>query len=161
MKGLDKTVASLLRTSGLTLATAESCSGGLLAKRITDIPGSSAYFLLGVITYADRAKIRVLSVPAEIIAAHGAVSAATAIAMAEGARLLAGSDLALATTGIAGPGGGTPDKPVGTVYIAIDDADGCSVFHYSFTGNRKSVRDATAEAALQLLADRLAPVDAR
>jgi nicotinamide-nucleotide amidase len=152
---LDEKVATLLRASGMTLAVAESCSGGLLAKRLTDIPGSSVYFLLGTVTYADSAKIRVLSVPADTLAFHGAVSAATAAAMAEGVRLLAGSDLSLATTGIAGPDGGTPAKPVGTVYVALAAADGCSVFCHCFTGNREMVREATADAALELLADRL------
>jgi nicotinamide-nucleotide amidase len=157
MNGPDTTVAELLRTSGLTLAVAESCSGGLLATRITDIAGASAYFLLGTVTYADSAKIRVLSVPAATLAAHGAVSAETAIAMAKGVRLLAGSDLALATTGIAGPGGGTAEKPVGTVFIAVADAAGCSVVRHCFAGDREAVRKATVETALQLLAGRLAP----
>lgn len=156
MNGLDESVAGLLRVSGLTLAVAESCSGGLLAKRITDSPGSSAYFLFGAVTYANSAKIRVLAVPADTLAAHGAVSAEVAVAMAEGVRQLAGSDLSLATTGIAGPDGGSADKPVGTVYIALAAADGCSVLCHCFSGNREAVREATAEAALQLLASRLA-----
>jgi nicotinamide-nucleotide amidase len=160
VNGLDRRVAGLLRSSGLTVAVAESCSGGLLAKRLTDIPGSSAYFLLGTVTYADSAKIRVLSVPADMLASHGAVSAAVAAAMAEGVRLLAGSDLALATTGIAGPDGGMPAKPVGTVYIAIAAADGCSVFCHCFAGSREMVREATADAALELLAGRLVTVAA-
>jgi len=160
VNALDLSVAALLRASGLTLAVAESCSGGLLAKRITDIPGSSAYFLLGTVTYADSAKIRLLSVPAVMLAAHGAVSAAVATAMAEGVRLLAGSDLALATTGIAGPDGGTPAKPVGTVYIAIADDTGSKVFCHCFAGNREMVREETAEAALELLAGRLAAAPA-
>jgi len=160
VNALDLSVAALLRASGLTLAVAESCSGGLLAKRITDIPGSSAYFLLGTVTYADSAKIRLLSVPAVMLAAHGAVSAAVATAMAEGVRLLAGSDLALSTTGIAGPDGGSPDKPVGTVFIAVADAAGCSVSCHRFGGNREAVREATAEAALELLAGRLAALPA-
>ncbi len=156
MNELDDKVAGLLRASGLTLSVAESCSGGLLAKRITDIPGSSAYFLFGAVTYADSAKIRVLTVPPDLLAMHGAVSAAAASAMAEGVRLLSGSDLALATTGIAGPGGGSAEKPVGTVFIAIAAVDGCQVLCHCFPGNRETVREATAEAALQLLAGRLA-----
>jgi len=160
VNGLDRRVAGLLRSSGLTVAVAESCSGGLLAKRLTDIPGSSAYFLLGTVTYADSAKTRVLSVPADMLASHGAVSAAVAAAMAEGVRLLAGSDLALATTGIAGPDGGTPAKPVGTVYIALAAADGCRVFCHCFAGSREMVREATADAALELLAGRLVTVAA-
>lgn len=154
MNDLDLRVAEQLRASGLTLAVAESCSGGLLAKRLTDLPGSSAYFLLGTVTYANSAKIRVLSVPADMLR-DGAVSAATAIAMAQGVRQLAESDLALATTGIAGPDGGTADKPVGTVFIAIAAADTCNVLCHNFIGNRNEVREATAEAALQLLARHL------
>ena len=160
MNSLDLKRCRVLRDSGLTVAVAESCSGGLLSKRLTDIPGASAYFLLGTVTYADSAKIRVLSVPAETLATQGAVSAATATAMAEGVRLLAGSNLALATTGIAGPEGGTPAKPVGTVYIAIADAVGSKVLCHCFAGNREIVREATAEAALELLANRLAALPA-
>lgn len=156
MKELDEKIAGLLRVSGLTLAVAESCSGGLLAKRITDIPGSSGYFLLGMVTYANSAKIKVLNVPEETLVLHGAVSADTASAMAEGVRLLAGSDLGLATTGIAGPDGGTPAKPVGTVFIALADAAGCSVSCYCFNGSRHEVREATVVAALQFLENRLA-----
>jgi nicotinamide-nucleotide amidase len=156
MNGLDARVAALLRASRLTVAVAESCSGGLLAKRLTDVPGASAYFLLGTVTYADSAKIRVLSVPTDMLASHGAVSAAVAAAMAEGVRLLAGSDLSLATTGIAGPDGGTPAKPVGTVYIALAAADGCRVICHCFSGNREKIRESAADAALELLAVRLA-----
>ena len=156
MSGLDETIAARLRGAGLTLAVAESCSGGLLAKRLTDTPGSSAYFLLGTVTYANSAKTAVLGVPAATLDCCGAVSEPTARAMAEGVRQLAGSDLALATTGIAGPDGGTPEKPVGTVFIALADASGCRVDCHRFAGDRTAVREATAEAALQLLADRLA-----
>lgn len=156
MNDLDVRVAGLLRAAGLTLAVAESCSGGLLAKRLTDIPGASAYFLLGTVTYADSAKQRVLAIPAATLAAHGAVSAATAGAMATGVRHLAGSDLALATTGIAGPEGGSAAKPVGTVFIALATAAGCSVQQYRFSGDRDTVREATAQAALELLAGTLA-----
>ena len=155
MNGLDRNVAELLRNSGLTLAVAESCSGGLLAKRLTDIPGASAYFLLGTVTYADRAKSTVLAVAPEVLAEHGAVSAAAALAMAVGVQRLAGSDISLATTGIAGPGGGTDAKPVGTVFIALADDDGCLVFCHHFRGNREEIREAATDAALQLLEDRL------
>lgn len=155
MSALDLKVAGLLRDSGLTLAVAESCSGGLISKRITDIPGSSGYFILGVVTYANSSKERVLGVPKELIAKQGAVSSEVARAMAEGVRTLSGSDIALATTGIAGPEGGTAEKPVGTVYIAIASANGCEVFRHRFDGNRERIREATAEAAFQLVLDRV------
>lgn len=149
MSGLDSKIAGLFRNSGLTLAVAESCSGGLIAKRITDIPGSSEYFLLGVVTYANSAKERVLGVPGELLEKNGAVSHEVAAAMAEGVRTLSGSNIAIATTGIAGPEGGTAEKPVGTVFIAIASAGGCEVFRHRFAGNREEVREATAEASFQ------------
>jgi len=157
MSGIDHALAGLLRGSGLTLAVAESCSGGLIAKRLTDIPGSSEYFLLGVVTYANSAKERVVNVPKELLEQHGAVSSKVALAMAEGVRTLAGSDIAIATTGIAGPEGGTPEKPVGTVFIAIASPAGCHAVRHCFSGSREKVREATAEAALQLLLSRLSP----
>lgn len=153
---MDSAVAAFLRDGGLTLAVAESCSGGLLSKRITDIPGCSAYFLLGAVTYANSAKTAVLQVPEEILVKYGAVSAEVAIAMADGVRAVAGSDLALATTGIAGPDGGSSEKPVGTVYIAIVDGSGCEVRHYLFSGDRETVRNMTATAAMELLYSHLA-----
>jgi nicotinamide-nucleotide amidase len=148
---LDSRVASLLRKGGFTLALAESCSGGLIAKRITDIPGASAYFLLGLVTYANSAKKRLLGVPAEVLDRCGAVSAETAWAMAIGIQKLAESDIAIATTGIAGPDGGTSAKPVGTVYIAIAAGGDCRVFPFRFNGDRETVRESTADAALDLL----------
>lgn len=155
MNGLDLQVAGLLHGSGLTLAVAESCSGGLLAKRLTDIPGSSEYFILGVVSYANSAKEKVLGVPQELLDSYGAVSSQVAAAMAEGVRTLSASDLAIATTGIAGPAGGTPEKPVGTVFIALVTPGGCRAVRHCFAGSREDVREATAEAALQLLADYL------
>jgi nicotinamide-nucleotide amidase len=152
---LDSTVAALLRERGATLAVAESCSGGLLAKRLTDIPGSSEYFLLGVVSYANSAKTGVLHVPEELLIRHGAVSREVALAMACGVRDLAGCDVALATTGIAGPDGGSREKPVGTVYIALADRYSCQVHRYQFGGGRDEVRDMTASAALELLYFRL------
>lgn len=157
MTATDLEVARLLVDSGLTIAVAESCSGGLISKRITDIPGSSEYFLLGVVTYANSAKEKVLAVPEKLIEQHGAVSSEVAIAMAEGVRALAESDIAIATTGIAGPGGGTPEKPVGTVFIAIALPGGCEAFKYCFNGNREMVRESTAEGALLLLLNRFSP----
>jgi len=157
MSELDRAVAALLRDSGATLSVAESCSGGLIAKRLTDIPGSSGYFLLGVVTYANSAKERVIAVPKELIEQHGAVSSEVAVAMAEGVRTLSGSDISIATTGIAGPEGGTPEKPVGTVFIAIAAPTGCHAVRHCFSGSRDMVREATAEAALRLLLSRVSP----
>jgi len=156
--GLDSAVADLLRDSGLTLSLAESCSGGLISKRITDIPGSSEYFLLGAVTYANSAKMGVLGVPEELLLRHGAVSSEVAVAMASGVRDISGSDLAIATTGIAGPEGGSREKPVGTVYIALVDGGGCLVQRYQFAGGRDEVREVTATTALELLYFRLAEI---
>lgn len=120
---LEERVVQLLLEQGKTLATAESCTGGLLAKRLTDIPGSSGAFHLGCVTYANEAKEALLFVPHEVLAAHGAVSEETARAMAEGIVRRAGSDLGVGITGIAGPDGGTPEKPVGLIYIALSDGE--------------------------------------
>jgi nicotinamide-nucleotide amidase len=117
--GMEEVVGALLRERSLTLALAESCTGGLIGHRLTDVPGSSEYFRLGIIAYANEAKQQLLSVSRDTLETHGAVSVETAIEMARGARAAARSDLALATTGIAGPGGGTAEKPIGTVCIAI------------------------------------------
>jgi nicotinamide-nucleotide amidase len=118
-EGMEETVGRLLKERGLTLAVAESCTGGLIGHRITDVPGSSAYFLLGAATYSNQAKERVLGVRPETLDEHGAVSTQAAEEMAAGVRRVAGADLGLSTTGIAGPGGGTAEKPVGTVCIAV------------------------------------------
>jgi len=157
-EGIDAALAALLRDSGLTLALAESCSGGLISKRITDIPGSSDYFLLGAVTYANSAKTGVLGVAEELLIRHGAVSREVALAMACGVRERAGSDLGLSTTGIAGPEGGSRDKPVGTVYIALADPNGCQVHCYRFAGGRDTVREMTATTALELLYSRLVEI---
>ena len=148
---IDSMVADLLRAKGVTLSLAESCTGGLVAKRITDISGSSAYFLEGAVTYADAAKTRVLGIPSELLEEKGAVSAEVARAMAEGMRRRSGSDLALAVTGIAGPGGGSEEKPVGTVFIALADRAGCQAERYRFFGNSEEIRTITAFTALDRL----------
>lgn len=118
-EGMEETVGRLLRDRGLTVAVAESCTGGLIGHRLTDVPGSSMYFLLGAVTYSNESKQEILGVRAETLRRFGAVSNETAEEMAAGVRRRAGADLGLATTGIAGPGGGTPEKPVGTVCIAL------------------------------------------
>ena len=152
---MDTLLASLFKKSGLTLALAESCTGGMIAAGITALAGSSAYFLEGNVTYSNRAKTRMLQVPSKLIEARGAVSAEVASAMALGARSAAGSDLSLSVTGIAGPDGGTPEKPVGTVFIALADAAGCRVQGYNFQGDRERVRSLTCFTALDWLRRRL------
>ncbi len=151
-------VAELLKKHKRTVATAESCTGGLIAKLLTDIPGSSEYFIEGVVAYANEAKTRLLGVPAQLITEHGAVSRQVAVAMAMGCRAKSSADFALSTTGIAGPGGGTPDKPVGLVYIGLADAHGCRVEELRLDPalSRDEIRRRAAEEVLRLLETRLA-----
>lgn len=138
IESLEELVVKLLNEQGKTLATAESCTGGLLSKRITDIPGSSSVFHMGCVTYANEAKEALLFVPHEILKAHGAVSEETARAMAEGIVKRSGSDLGIGITGIAGPDGGTPEKPVGLIYIALSDGKTTWVAKRSPIGRTKS-----------------------
>lgn len=144
-------VGHFLRERGLTLAAAESCTGGLLSHRITDVPGSSDYYLGSVTAYANAVKEQLLGVPRDVLETRGAVSQETALAMARGARRLLGADLALSVTGIAGPGGGTPGKPVGLTYIALAAPDGEWVEEHRWTGDRSVNKAASASAALALL----------
>lgn len=141
-----------LRERGMTLAVAESCTGGLIAKRFTDIAGCSDVFLGGCVTYSNEAKMKLLGVKAETLAAHGAVSKETAAEMARGVRLALGADVGLATTGIAGPGGGTPEKPVGTVFVAISTADGERVKRLSMSPlrSRAYIRQSSGTQAIGL-----------
>ncbi len=134
-----------------TLAVAESCSGGLLAHTLTNIPGSSAYFLGGVVAYANAVKIRLLKVRPQTITAYGAVSRQTAIEMATGVKKLFPADYALAITGIAGPGGGSVQKPVGLTYIAIANPRKVICRRYVFKGTRLRVKTQAAMTALKLL----------
>ena len=147
----DERFALLLRGSGFSLSLAESCTGGMIAARITAVPGSSGYFGLGVVSYSNEAKMKLLAVPSAMLAMYGAVSEEVAKAMAEGVRLLSGSDLALSVTGIAGPGGGTDEKPVGTVFIGLADKNGSRAESFHFPGDRRMVRNATVEAAIACL----------
>ena len=149
--GLGSVVGELLRRKGLTLSLAESCTGGLIAKLVTDVAGSSEYFLEGAVTYADAAKIRALGVSPALLAEHGAVSSEVAMSMATGMRNNSGSDIALAVTGIAGPGGGSAEKPVGTVFIALATAAGCRAQGYRFFGSRDEIRNSTAFMAMEWL----------
>ncbi|MGA2586604.1 MAG: competence/damage-inducible protein A [Candidatus Aminicenantales bacterium] len=148
---LEAVVGGLLRERQKTLATAESCTGGLLAGRITDVSGSSEYFLEGFITYANAAKNARLGVPLDMIAAHGAVSREVAEAMAAGVRQKTGADFGLAVTGIAGPSGGTPEKPLGLVYAALSREDGVDVQKNVFLGKRNQVRFQATQKALDML----------
>jgi nicotinamide-nucleotide amidase len=151
---LEKAVADLLEGQHQTLATAESCTGGLLAKRLTDIPGSSRYFLWGCITYSNEAKTDLLNVPEELIKSQGAVSESVAQAMASGCRTAAGSDFALSVTGIAGPTGGSPPgKPVGLVYVGLAGPNGDEVKRFLMGEHfsRGFIRDRACSAALNLL----------
>ena len=148
---VDDLVAGALRGRGLTVAVAESCTGGLLGARITARPGSSDYFLGGVISYGNQAKIDLLDVPPGMLAQHGAVSEEVAGAMAAGARARLGADYALSVTGVAGPDGGTPEKPVGLVYLGCAGPGGTQVRRGSFPGDRESVRTFSATSALHLL----------
>jgi len=144
-------LATLLADGATTIAAAESCTGGEVAHRITSVAGSSAYFLGSIVAYANSAKEHLLGVPASVIETRGAVSAECALAMAEGARRAFGAEVAVATTGIAGPGGATPRKPVGLVYIAVATPAGGEVEEHYVAGDRAAVVDAAAEAALSLL----------
>lgn len=150
-ESLAGNVARLLTNAELTLALAESCTGGLIAKLLTDLPGASVFFQGGAVTYANRAKQEWLGVSEAILAGPGAVSADCAKAMAQGIRRAAGSDLALAVTGIAGPDGGTPQKPVGTVFIALADRNETTAQGFRFPGDRQAVRTLTAFTALAWL----------
>lgn len=157
--GLEDEVGRLLRESGATLAVAESCTGGLIAHRITDVPGGSKYFLEGVVAYANDSKVRALGVSPETIAREGAVSEATVREMALGVRLTAGATLGLATSGIAGPSGGTPEKPVGTVCIGLAWPEGIWSHTYQLAPRSRSwVKEMTAQIALDRLRRHLAGI---
>ncbi len=155
VEALARQAGELLRGRRLTLAVAESCTGGGLGDAITDVPGSSDYFLGGVIAYANSAKERLLGVARALLEAHGAVSPEVAVAMAEGARRTLHADLALSTTGIAGPTGGTPEKPVGLVYIGLATPEGALWRRYVFEGNRTENKRASVQTALELLISHL------
>jgi competence/damage-inducible protein CinA-like protein len=150
-RGVEEHVLSLLRAKGLRLATAESCTGGMVAARLTGVPGASESFLGGVVAYSDTVKRSELDVPAELLAAHGAVSAEAAEAMARGARARLGADVAVAVTGIAGPAGGSPEKPVGLVHLHAEGPDGGIGRQFSFPGDRASIRARSVVGALHLV----------
>lgn len=146
---LEAQVGKSLHRRMLTLAVAESCSGGLICHRITNAPGSSDYFMGGVVTYSNQSKMDLLQVPATILEQYGAVSADTAAAMAVGVQRLFKTSFGLAVTGIAGPGGATPGKPVGTVYLGLAGPAGVQARHCLFQGAREQIKNLTAQTALE------------
>jgi PncC family amidohydrolase len=151
---LARRVGHQFRERGLQLATAESCTGGLVAHLITEVPGSSDYFAGALVTYANDVKVALADVPPDVLEAHGAVSAQVARAMAEGTRQRLGVDIAVAVTGVAGPDGGTADKPVGLTYVAVADRDGNDVRRHVWNGDRSGNKRLSAAAALELLLER-------
>jgi nicotinamide-nucleotide amidase len=146
----------VLRAGGATLATAESCSGGLIAHRLTGVPGASAYFLGGVVAYSNQAKIDLLGVDPIDIETHGAVSERVAAQLAEGARTRFQADWGIGVTGIAGPTGGTADKPLGLVFLALAGPNGTTVRREEFSGTRDAVKTGTTETALRMLLESIA-----
>jgi PncC family amidohydrolase len=152
---LEEKVNSLLAERGLTLAVAESCTGGLVSSRITDVAGASKYFEAGFVTYSNRAKAELLHIPAVLVEAKGAVSHEVAQKMAEGVRKAARVDIGLSVTGIAGPSGGSPEKPVGTVFMALAIEGRTIARRHDFSGDRLAIKKQTADEALRLLLDYL------
>jgi len=152
---LAAAVGEVLRARRWKLALAESCTGGLVGHLVTNVAGSSGYFVGGVIAYSNEAKEQLLGVPRDTLARHGAVSEPAAREMAHGARRLLGADVALSVTGIAGPGGGSPDKPVGLVYVALDVADRQECRRFVWGGDREQNKAHSARAALEMLRDYL------
>ena len=155
LRALAERLQAVCLESGLRVAFAESCTGGRVGDALTDVAGSSGYVAGGVVAY-DDAKEALLGVPRGTLAAHGAVSAQVALAMAEGARSRFATDLAVSVTGIAGPGGATAGKPVGLTYVGLADADGATVRRFTWAGDREANKAASARAALELLLERAA-----
>lgn len=154
-ESIEEVAGKLLAAKGYTIAVAESCTAGMVAARLTDVPGSSAYFMGGIVAYDNKVKEKILGVQTEILRDKGAVSPETAAAMAEGVRRLLCTDTGIGITGIAGPTGGTPEKPVGLVYIAVAVPGQTVVKKYNFPGRRFAVRQGAANAALKMLRDLL------
>lgn len=152
---LERVVAALLLMRGLTIAVAESCTGGLLADRLTDVPGSSAYFERGVVAYSNKAKRQILKVPVRILNRFGAVSQETAVAMAEGIRKISGTDIGLSTTGIAGPTGATAEKPVGLTFVGLAHGENSWAHRFNFGQDRRANKECSMLAALNLVRQHL------
>ncbi|MEN6299397.1 MAG: CinA family protein [Anaerolineaceae bacterium] len=154
-KPLEVVIGELLRQRGWRLAVAESCTGGLIGNLITNIAGSSTYYVGSVTAYAYEAKVRLLGVKWETLEKFGAVSEETVLEMARGIRKALAADIGLSVSGIAGPGGGTPDKPVGLTWIGLSDATTEKAWHYIWQGDRIAIKNQAAQAAMQLLVDHL------
>ena len=152
---LEVQIGKLLTRGGLTLAAAESCTGGLVSHRITNVPGSSDYFLGGIVAYSNQTKMALLGVLRETLDSHGAVSEETVLEMAAGVRQALRADIGIAVSGIAGPGGATPNKPVGLVWFGLSAGDASQARKYIFPGDRLAVKEQSAQAALQLVMDYL------
>lgn len=152
---LARVIQADMAERGLTLTSAESCTGGLIGHVITELPGSSDYYLGGVVSYSDAIKQSDLGVDAHTLATHGAVSAQACVAMAEGARRRYGSSLAVSVTGVAGPGGGSAAKPVGLTYVGVADEQGHDVRRFTWPGERHENKVSSARAALELVLERL------
>ncbi len=151
----EEKIGSLLRRRKATLSVAESCTGGLIAHRITNVSGSSDYFNMGIVSYSNRSKVELLSVPERYIDLYGAVSHQVAEKMAQGIRLKAKTDIGLAITGIAGPLGGSRSTPVGTVFIGLDHEGGTEVREFHFEGNREEIKEKASQKGLDMLMDHL------
>lgn len=156
---LPKKIAALLIKKKLTLSLAESCSGGLISHRITQVPGSSIFFLGAVIAYSNHLKSTLINVKRTTLKKFGAVSRQIALEMAEGVRNVSGSDFACAVTGIAGPGGGSPEKPIGLVYIAFTSKNQTKCFKFNLTGSRKDIKLKTSNEALKIIFGGIQPDD--
>jgi nicotinamide-nucleotide amidase len=156
---LEQVLGRMLTERKLTIAVAESCTGGLIADKITDVPGSSNYFERGIISYSNQSKIENLKVPEELIETHGAVSSEVAKAMALGVRQIAGTDIGISTTGIAGPTGGSDEKPVGLVWIGYSDKNETLAVKFNFGDDRRRVKERAAQAALELVRRRLLKIE--
>jgi PncC family amidohydrolase len=154
-KPIENMLGGLMRRRKLKLATAESCTGGLIADIITNVPGSSEYFLGGIVAYAYEAKVALLGVSWDMLRAHGAVSREVVIEMARGARVALGTDIAVSVSGVAGPGGGLPDKPVGTTWVGLSTEDGDWARKFIWQADRLRNKALSADAALQLVLDYL------
>lgn len=152
---LELVLGQLLRARGLKLATAESCTGGLIADKITDVPGSSEYFIGGFVSYAYEAKVATLGVSWDTLHKFGAVSRETALEMARGARTVLGADIALSVSGIAGPGGGLPEKPVGTTWIGLVTPEGEQAEVFYWKGDRRENKEQSAQQAMKMVIEYL------
>jgi PncC family amidohydrolase len=154
-KPLEVMVGDLLLQHGLWLATAESCTGGLISHLVTNVAGSSAYYLGGVTAYTNEVKMRLLGVSQDTLEQHGAVSEETVLEMSRGIRKVMGADIGISVSGIAGPSGGTPDKPVGTVWIGLSSARAEYASHFLWSGDRLAIKELSAQAALKIVVEHL------